>query len=70
MNFITIKNTFSDKILIFRVLKELLGTSLTVQWLGLHASNAGGTGLIPDPGTKIPTCCLVQPKKNFLSKNK
>ena len=26
-----------------------------VQWLGLHASTAGGTGLIPGLGTKIPT---------------
>ena len=25
-----------------------------VQWLRLHASNVGGTGLIPGLGTKIP----------------
>ena len=25
-----------------------------VQWLGLHTSTAGGTGLIPGRGTKIP----------------
>ena len=31
-----------------------LGTSLVVQWLRLHASNAGGTGLIPGQGSKIP----------------
>ena len=30
------------------------GTSLVVQGLGLCASTAGGTGLIPGPGTKIP----------------
>ena len=30
-----------------------LGTSLVVQWLGLHASTAGDTGLIPGQGTKI-----------------
>ena len=30
------------------------GTSLVVQWLRLHASNAGGTGSIPGQGTKIP----------------
>ena len=24
-----------------------------VQWLGLHASTAGGTGLMPGQGTKI-----------------
>ena len=29
------------------------GTSLTVQWLRLHASTAGGVGSIPGPGTKI-----------------
>ena len=26
------------------------GTSLTVQWLRLHAPNSGGTGLFPDEG--------------------
>ena len=30
------------------------GISLVVQWLRLHASSAGGTGLIPVQGTKIP----------------
>ena len=30
-----------------------MGTSLVVQWLGLHTSNAGGTGLISGRGTKI-----------------
>ena len=29
------------------------GTSLAVQWLRLHVSTAGGTGLIPGLGTKI-----------------
>ena len=35
------------------------GTSLAVQWLGLRASNAGGTGSIPGQGTKIlqAACC-------------
>ena len=28
--------------------------SLAVQWLGLCASTAGGTGVIPDWGTRIP----------------
>ena len=31
-----------------------IGPSLAVQWLGLRASTAGGTGLIPGQGTKIP----------------
>ena len=30
------------------------GTSLAVQWLRRHASNAGSTGLIPGQGNKIP----------------
>ena len=30
------------------------GTSLAVQWLRIHASNAGGLGLIPGRGIKIP----------------
>ena len=29
------------------------GTSLEVQWLKLHASKAGDTGLIPGQGTKL-----------------
>ena len=31
-----------------------LGTSLVVHWLRIRASTGGGTGLIPDQGTKIP----------------
>ena len=31
-----------------------IGNSLAVQWLGLRASNAEGTGSIPGLGTKIP----------------
>ena len=30
------------------------GGSLLVQWLSLHVSNAGNTGLIPGWGAKIP----------------
>jgi len=30
------------------------GTSLVIQWLRLHAPNAGDQGLIPGKGTKIP----------------
>ena len=32
----------------------IFGTSLEVQWLTLHTSTAGGTGSVPDRGTKIP----------------
>ena len=31
-----------------------VGNSLAVQWLGLQASTAGGSGLIPGLGTQIP----------------
>ena len=39
----------------FNIWKSIcIGTSLAVQWLRLHTSTAGGTGLIPGQGTKIP----------------
>ena len=41
------------------------GTSLSVQWLRLQASTAGGTGLIPGQGTKILQA--VRPKKKKFS---
>ena len=34
--------------------KVLQGTYLTVQWLGLHVSNAEHAGMVPGLGTKIP----------------
>ena len=36
------------------LIKEAPGTSLAVQWLRHHASTAGGMGLIPGWGTRIP----------------
>ena len=36
------------------------GTSVVVQWLRFHASNAGGMGSIPGRGTKIPHGILVE----------
>ena len=38
--------------LFHRLLEAVRGTSLVVQWLRLYASNAGGTGLILDWGTR------------------
>ena len=38
--------------------EPILGTSLAVQWLRLRAPNAGGVGLIPGRGTKIPHATL------------
>ena len=34
--------------------KQSMGTSLAVQWLGVRASTARGTGSLPGRGTKIP----------------
>ena len=44
--------------------KTLVGTSLAIQWLGLHALNAGGAGSIPDEGTKILHATRSSQKKH------
>ena len=54
--------------------KELSGpeTSLAVQWLRLHASTAGGTGLIPGGRTKVPhaaQCHQEKKRENYLARN-
>lgn len=41
-----------------------LGTSLVAQWLGLHASTAGGSGSIPDRGSDQDPAYL-EAKKRF-----
>ena len=41
------------------------GTSLVVQWLRLHASNASSPSLIPDWGAKILHDAWRGQKKNF-----
>ena len=47
-------STEQNNLLIFLVSKiRVIGTSLVVQWLGVHASTTGGTGSIPGQGTKI-----------------
>ena len=55
----------SSQYFFFRKSKPIIGNYLTVQWLGLHASTAGGTGLIPDQGTKIPHAMRCGQKKKF-----
>jgi len=42
---------------------------MAVQWLRLCAPNAGGTGLIPGRGTKIPhaTYHAAQPKESKIN---
>ena len=47
--------------------ETILGASLTVQWLRLHTSTAGGTGSIPGWGMKIPHA--AQPKKKKKKEN-
>ena len=44
--------------------KKSLGNSVLVQWLGLQASTAEGTGLIPGWGTKIPHATWHGQKKS------
>ena len=41
--------------------------SLVTQWLGLHASTAGGTGLIPDQGTRILHTTQAEKKRAHAS---
>ena len=55
--------------------EQLAGTPLVVQWLRLHASNAGDTGSILGRGTKIPhaawpTRKLEKKKKNWLCESR
>ena len=42
--------------------KKLLGTSLAVQWLRLHTSNAGDIGSIPGQGNTTPHATVWQKK--------
>ena len=42
------------------------GTSLAVQWLKLHTSNAGSAGSIPGWGTKIPNATGCGQKKKTI----
>ena len=45
------------------------GTSLAMQWLRLRASNAGGVGLIPGWGTKVPHAARLGQKKKKKKRN-
>ena len=49
-------------------LKTQVRTSLVVQWLRLCTSNAGGAGLIPGQGTKIPHAVVCSKKKKKKTK--
>ena len=50
--------------------KLKMGTSLAVQWLILHVPNAGGVGLIPGQGTKIPHVAQCLENKQTTKKKK
>ena len=54
---------FQKNIFNWKIKAQNLGTSLVVWWLGLCASNAGGTGSSSGRETKIP-CVLVWPETN------
>ena len=45
-----------------------LATSLVVQWLRLHASNAGDLDSVPGQGTKIPHAAWCGQKINLKNK--
>ena len=47
------------------MLTRLIETSMTVQWLRLHASTAGCTGSIPGQGTKIPHTASCGQEKDY-----
>ena len=53
----------SSYLALFPIKNTFWGNSLAVQWLGLHASTAGGTGSIPGQGTKIPHATWGMAKK-------
>ena len=52
------------KVTLMRHQNVTAGTFLPVQWLRLHTSNSGGTGLIPDRATKIPHAMQHDQKLN------
>ena len=58
----------NDTILIFSHQKKSGENSLAVQWLRLHTSTAGGTGLMSGQGIKIPYGARPGQKNFFLFK--
>ena len=58
----TYKNHGSNWVLWNSTPKQHLETSLVVQWLRLHTSNAEGMGLIPGQGTKVLQATWYGPK--------
>ena len=56
MNSFTLETKINCLLLVFTIKEGKSGTSLVVQWLRLHAPNAGGLGLIPGQGTTSCMC--------------
>ena len=63
-------NSFTKQKQTHRHRKQIYGNSLAVQWLGLHASTAKGTGSIPGQGTKIPQAVWCSQKTERKKENK
>ena len=63
MNTCSYKNLNMNFIAVSLPEQENPRTSLAVQWLRLCVSNAGGVGLIPGQGTKIPHTAQHSQKK-------
>ena len=57
------------KINVTYLTSDVDGTSLVIQWVRLYASTAGGMGLIPGWGTKIPHAVALPKGKNKQAKN-
>ena len=49
--YIILRSEANLEVIHFLIKKFYLGISLVVQWLGLHAPNAGNPGSIPAQGT-------------------
>ena len=56
MNLFSLKTKINCLLLVFTIKEGKSGTSLVVQWLRLHAPNAGGLRLIPGQGTRPHMC--------------
>ena len=52
VNLFTLETKINCLLLVFTIKEGKSGTSLVVQWLRLHAPNAGGLGLIPGQVTR------------------
>ena len=64
---VILDGSFKKIFFLGKISTVLQGTALVVQWLRLHAPNAGGLGSVPGWGTKIPyAACLGRKKKKIV----